>query len=62
MLVAGAPHWTWAIFATPAVLVMGYLCTLSMATPLAMIRGGEMAALRSMLMRSRELGHVAVAL
>jgi Cu+-exporting ATPase len=48
-----------------AVLVMGYPCALGMATPLAMIRGGGMAARRGILMRSgeafqvmRELTHV----
>ena len=43
-----------AIFAAMAVLVMGYPCALGMATPLAMIRGGGMAALRGILMRSAE--------
>lgn len=43
-----------AIFAMLAVFVMGYPCALGMATPLAMIRGGGMAADRGILMRSRE--------
>ncbi len=47
-----------AIFATLAVFVMGYPCALGMATPLAMIRGGGMAAERGVLMRSGEAFHV----
>ena len=43
-----------AIFATLAVLVMGYPCALGMATPLAMIRGGGIAAQKGILMRSGE--------
>jgi Cu+-exporting ATPase len=53
-LVTGSPDWTRAIFAALAVLVMGYPCALGMATPLAMIRGGGMAAERGILMRSAE--------
>jgi Cu+-exporting ATPase len=53
-LFAGGPDWTRALFATLAVLVMGYPCALGMATPLAMIRGGGMAAERGILMRSAE--------
>jgi len=52
--VAGSPNWTRAIFSALAVLVMGYPCALGMATPLAMIRGGGMAAERGILMRSAE--------
>ncbi|TAK83543.1 MAG: cadmium-translocating P-type ATPase [Betaproteobacteria bacterium] len=52
--VTGSPDWTRAIFAALAVLVMGYPCALGMATPLAMIRGGGMAAERGILMRSAE--------
>ncbi len=52
--VTGAADWTRAIFAALAVLVMGYPCALGMATPLAMIRGGGMAAERGILMRSAE--------
>lgn len=48
----GAPDWSRAIFATLAVAVMGYPCALGMATPLAMIRGGGMAAANGILMRS----------
>ncbi|MEX0629675.1 MAG: heavy metal translocating P-type ATPase [Chloroflexota bacterium] len=47
-----------ATFAALAVLVMGYPCALGMATPLAMIRGGGMAAERGILMRSGEAFHV----
>jgi len=39
-------------FAALAVLVLGYPCALGMATPLALIRGGGMAATRGILMRS----------
>ncbi|MGQ0563319.1 MAG: heavy metal translocating P-type ATPase, partial [Gemmatimonadota bacterium] len=53
-LVAGSADWTRAIFAALAVLVMGYPCALGMATPLAMIRGGGMAAEHGILMRSAE--------
>ena len=52
--VAGAADWTRAIFAALAVLVMGYPCALGMATPLALIRGGGMAAEQGILMRSGE--------
>jgi Cu+-exporting ATPase len=51
---AGEADWTRAVFAALAVLVMGYPCALGMATPLAMIRGGGMAAERGILMRSAE--------
>src|SRR3989337_2128599 len=50
----GASDWTRAIFAALAVFVMGYPCALGMAKPLAMIRGGGMAAERGILMRSGE--------
>ena len=53
-LISGAADWTRAIFAALAVLVMGYPCALGMASPLAMIRGGGMAAERGILMRSAE--------
>jgi heavy metal translocating P-type ATPase len=43
-----------AIFAMLAVFVMGYPCALGMATPLAMIRGGGMAADRGILIRAGE--------
>lgn len=42
------------IFAALAVLVLGYPCALGMATPLAMMRGGGMAAEKGILMRSGE--------
>lgn len=54
VLFGGSPDWHRATFATLAVLVMGYPCALGMATPLAMIRGGGMAAERGILMRSGE--------
>lgn len=41
-----------AIFAMLAVFVMGYPCALGMATPLAMIRGGGIAAEYGILIRS----------
>ena len=50
----GEPNYLRAIFATLAVLVMGYPCALGMATPLAMIRGGGIAASKGILMRSGE--------
>lgn len=43
-----------AIFAALAALVMGYPCALGMSTPLAMMRGGGMAAEKGILMRSGE--------
>jgi Cu+-exporting ATPase len=54
LLLVGYPFWSHAIFATLAVLVMGYPCALGMAPPLALIRGGGMAAERGILMRSGE--------
>lgn len=53
-LVRGEPDWARAVFALLAVLVMGYPCALGMATPLAMIRGGGLAAEKGILMRSAE--------
>ena len=53
-LITGTPNVTRAIFAMLAVLVMGYPCALGMATPLALIRGGGMAAERGILMRAGE--------
>jgi heavy metal translocating P-type ATPase len=53
-LVLGEADVPRAIFATLAVLVMGYPCALGMATPLAMVRGGGEAAERGILMRSGE--------
>ena len=54
-LFSGAtPNLYRATFAALAVLVMGYPCALGMATPLAMIRGGGMAARQGILMRSGE--------
>jgi heavy metal translocating P-type ATPase len=62
VLVWTAGAWTWsghldwalAVFAALAVLVMGYPCALGMATPLAMMRGGAIAAELGILMRSGE--------
>ncbi|MPZ25946.1 MAG: cadmium-translocating P-type ATPase [Micromonosporaceae bacterium] len=48
----GEPDWPRAVFAALAVGVMGYPCALGMATPLAMIRDGGMAAARGILIRS----------
>ncbi|GIW53143.1 MAG: copper-translocating P-type ATPase [Gemmatimonadales bacterium] len=53
-LIAGAPDLIRAVYAALTVLVMGYPCALGMATPLALIRGGGMAAERGVLMRSAE--------
>jgi len=46
--------WVRALYAAVTVLVMGYPCSLGMATPLALIRGGGMAAQRGILVRSGE--------
>jgi cation transport ATPase len=51
---AGEMRWVTAIYAAVTVLVMGYPCALGMATPLALIRGGGMAAERGILIRSGE--------
>ena len=53
-LLLGGPQWARGLFAALAVGVMGYPCALGMATPLALIRGGGMAAERGILMRSAE--------
>lgn len=53
-LLTGEMNLVRAIFAMLAVFVMGYPCALGMATPLAMMRGGGMAADRGILMRSGE--------
>ena len=53
-LVTGQTNLVRGIFAMLAVFVMGYPCALGMATPLALIRGGGMAADRGILMRSGE--------
>jgi len=50
----GSPDWPRAIFAALSVLVMGYPCALGMATPLALIRGGGLAAEQGVLIRSAE--------
>jgi len=52
--VGGSPEWTRAMFAALSVLVMGYPCALGMATPLALIRGGGVAAEQGILIRSAE--------
>jgi P-type Cu+ transporter len=43
-----------AIYAAVTVLVMGHPCAMGMATPLALVRGGGIAAERGILMRSGE--------
>ena len=53
-IITGEANLPRAIFAMLAVFVMGYPCALGMATPLAMIRGGGMAADRGILIRSGE--------
>ncbi len=53
-IVVGSPDLTRAIFAALSVLVMGYPCALGMATPLALIRGGGLAAEQGVLIRSAE--------
>jgi Cu+-exporting ATPase len=54
LAVLGHLELTRAIFAALATLVLGYPCALGMATPLAMMRGGGLAAERGILMRSGE--------
>jgi Cu+-exporting ATPase len=54
MVLGAGPLYQRAIYAVLTVLVMGYPCALGMATPLALIRGGGMAAERGILMRSGE--------
>ncbi|MEE8403580.1 MAG: heavy metal translocating P-type ATPase [Candidatus Hydrothermarchaeaceae archaeon] len=54
----GEPDIHRAAFAALAVLVMGYPCALGMATPLAMIRGGGLAATKGILFRSSEAFHI----
>lgn len=53
-LLWGQALWGRAAFAALAALVMGYPCALGMATPLALVRGGGLAAERGILMRSGE--------
>ncbi|MFQ5758644.1 MAG: heavy metal translocating P-type ATPase [Candidatus Bathyarchaeia archaeon] len=53
----GKPDISRGAFAALAVLVMGYPCALGMATPLAMIRGGGIAATKGILFRSSEAFH-----
>ncbi|MDG6921576.1 MAG: cadmium-translocating P-type ATPase [Nitrososphaerota archaeon] len=55
---SGTPDLPRASFAALAALVMGYPCALGMATPLAMIRGGGMAAEKGILFRSSEAFHI----
>jgi heavy metal translocating P-type ATPase len=55
--VLGKPDLSRATFAALAALVMGYPCALGMATPLATIRGGGMAASKGILIRSSEAFH-----
>lgn len=52
MVIGSSPDVQRGAFAALAVLVLGYPCALGMATPLALIRGGGMAANRGILMRS----------
>lgn len=52
LVVGGEPNIQRGAFAALAVMVLGYPCALGMATPLALIRGGGMAANRGILMRS----------
>ncbi len=53
-LIMGSPDWGRAAYATLAVLVMGYPCALGMATPLALIRGGGLAARHGIFIRAGE--------
>ncbi|MEW6569750.1 MAG: heavy metal translocating P-type ATPase [Nitrospirota bacterium] len=54
LITTGQVNLTRGVFAMLAVLVMGYPCALGMATPLALIRGGGMAAQKGILIRSGE--------
>ncbi|MFQ6124855.1 MAG: heavy metal translocating P-type ATPase [Candidatus Heimdallarchaeota archaeon] len=56
-LLTGELHVIRGIFAALAVLVIGYPCALGMATPLALIRGGGLAAEKGILIRSGEAFH-----
>jgi P-type Cu+ transporter len=53
-ILGGTPDLTRGTFAALSVLVMGYPCALGMATPLALIRGGGLAAKRGVLIRGAE--------
>ncbi|WP_435181645.1 heavy metal translocating P-type ATPase [Halorussus sp. AFM4] len=53
----GDPDVQRAAYAALAVLVLGYPCALGMATPLALVRGGGVAAKRGILMRSADAFH-----
>jgi heavy metal translocating P-type ATPase len=57
-LISGKPDFSRAVFASLAVLVMGYPCALGMATPLALIRGSGIAAAKGVLFRSAEAFHI----
>ncbi len=57
-LLTGVPDFPRAVFASLAVLVMGYPCALGMSTPLAMIRGSTAAAEKGILFRSADAFHV----
>ncbi|NEU58166.1 cation-translocating P-type ATPase [Halorussus sp. MSC15.2] len=57
LLLGGAPDVQRGAFAALAVLVLGYPCALGMATPLALVRGGGVAAERGLLMRSADAFH-----
>ncbi len=52
--VAGQPELARGVYAALGALVLGYPCALGMATPLAMIRGGGMAAEKGILIRAGE--------
>lgn len=52
--VTGQVDMSRAVFTALAALVMGYPCALGMSTPLAMMRGGGIAAAQGILMRSGE--------
>lgn len=54
LVLLGRPYPIRGLYALLSALVMGYPCALGMATPLAMIRAGGMAAERGMLIRSAE--------
>ncbi|MCE4610411.1 MAG: cation-translocating P-type ATPase [Desulfurococcales archaeon] len=57
-LVTGYPGVKESFYAFTAVLVMGYPCALGMSVPLAMVKGGYLAAERGILFRGSEAFHV----
>ena len=57
-ILTGYPGFKAAFYSFLAVLVMGYPCALGMSVPLAMIKGGYIAARKGILFRSSEAFHI----